>query len=456
MLKKNSVAEAVAADMAGIMESDEYRAIFAKPVVPAKTATDEIVAGTPKTVNSKREKFKLVVQGMAKLSEVLDELGLPRSAVATLNALEHIVAEAAYCSMDDDGGEDGDDDKDDKKDKKDKKDKEKDDKDDDKEEDDKDDDNSADDEEAEEKEDKAIHMLEEAQEEEEGEKEDEGEADGGIPSIPLPGEPGSMPDYQQKQHYTKAPAQQHVPGGGYSKPQQAPAQRSLPSGTPRTQVQQADDSGAHGAFESAIDVGIKHDEGMADDGLASAASDLEGLLHALGLKNAAKKDDKKDDKKDKKDKKKGKPSKEEFLARMQKGKKAWYAVGPTELLSLALDYADYDHEDVTEDMAEAFDDIRQDATVSRNGLIVALAKKSKERGSFIFPSTHSKVKSGDHFPIDTEGRARNALARANQYSKAPKWWSGSLQELVSAVARAVHSKYKNIEVSKKSKKPGKG
>jgi hypothetical protein len=83
-------------------------------------------------------------------------------------------------------------------------------------------------------------------------------------------------------------------------------------------------------------------------------------------------------------------------------------------------------------------------------------KKSKPRGDFIFPSSHSKVKEGDHFPINTEGRARNALARANQYSKAPSWYTGSLSDLVQTVARAVKRKYKNIEVSEAAKVPGKG
>ena len=60
----------------------------------------------------------------------------------------------------------------------------------------------------------------------------------------------------------------------------------------------------------------------------------------------------------------------------------------------------------------------------------------------------------DHFPIDTEARARNALARVNQYSKSPPWWTGSLQELVNSVVRAVKKQYKGIEVSKESAKPG--
>lgn len=82
--------------------------------------------------------------------------------------------------------------------------------------------------------------------------------------------------------------------------------------------------------------------------------------------------------------------------------------------------------------------------------------KVRNRPSPIFDATHPKVTDNkDHFPIDTEARARNALARANQFKKAPSWWKGSLQELLNAVARAVKKHYKGIEVSKEATKPGK-
>jgi hypothetical protein len=83
--------------------------------------------------------------------------------------------------------------------------------------------------------------------------------------------------------------------------------------------------------------------------------------------------------------------------------------------------------------------------------------KEKPRGEFIFPKTHASVSDGsDHFPINTEGRARSALSRANQFDKSPPWYKGSLQGLINAVSRAVHKKYPGIEISEKSKKPGKG
>jgi hypothetical protein len=101
------------------------------------------------------------------------------------------------------------------------------------------------------------------------------------------------------------------------------------------------------------------------------------------------------------------------------------------------------------------------ASKSVNSLI-ALAKelkgktdpkaKVRNKSSAIFESTHSKVKDKkDHFPIDTAGRARNALARANQFDSAPEWWSGSIKELKNAVVKAVKAKYPSIKVTEKSK-----
>ena len=58
--------------------------------------------------------------------------------------------------------------------------------------------------------------------------------------------------------------------------------------------------------------------------------------------------------------------------------------------------------------------------------------------------------------INDVNQARNALARANQYTSVPDWYNGTLKELVSAVVKAVGNKYKSIDISEKSKKPGKG
>lgn len=83
--------------------------------------------------------------------------------------------------------------------------------------------------------------------------------------------------------------------------------------------------------------------------------------------------------------------------------------------------------------------------------------KDRNRGKVAVDVNHPKNKSNkQHFPMNSANQARNALARASQLSKAPEWWSGSLQELVSCVARAVKKHYPSIEVSKAGKTPGKG
>lgn len=79
--------------------------------------------------------------------------------------------------------------------------------------------------------------------------------------------------------------------------------------------------------------------------------------------------------------------------------------------------------------------------------------KTRNRGTVVFPAESSSVKDHkDHFPINNEDQARNAWARANQYSKAPSWYKGSLKSLQDAVKRKVHSKYKGIEFADKKKK----
>lgn len=81
--------------------------------------------------------------------------------------------------------------------------------------------------------------------------------------------------------------------------------------------------------------------------------------------------------------------------------------------------------------------------------------KVRNRGTVVFPAESSSVKDHqDHFPINDEDQARNAWARAHQYSKAPSWYKGSLKSLQDAVKRKVHSKYPSIEFEDKKKKSG--
>lgn len=92
-------------------------------------------------------------------------------------------------------------------------------------------------------------------------------------------------------------------------------------------------------------------------------------------------------------------------------------------------------------------------------VVEALDPKAKvrNRGDCVFPAEHPKVKgNADHFPINNEDQACDALSRANQFSSAPEWYLGSIQSLVNAVARKVHSKYPGIKITEKATHPGKG
>lgn len=101
------------------------------------------------------------------------------------------------------------------------------------------------------------------------------------------------------------------------------------------------------------------------------------------------------------------------------------------------------------------------AELSVNSLLAEAKKKEKKkldpkakvrnRGTVCVPAERAKDKK-DHFPINDEGQARNALARVHQYSSAPSWYSGSLKGLQSLVSGKVHSKYPGIGKSEKSSK----
>lgn len=76
--------------------------------------------------------------------------------------------------------------------------------------------------------------------------------------------------------------------------------------------------------------------------------------------------------------------------------------------------------------------------------------KVRNRGTVCVPASSAKDKK-DHFPINDENQARNALARVQQLSSAP-WYNGSLEGLKALVSRKVHSKYPSIGKSDKKKK----
>lgn len=81
----------------------------------------------------------------------------------------------------------------------------------------------------------------------------------------------------------------------------------------------------------------------------------------------------------------------------------------------------------------------------------------RNRGDVVFAAEDDDVKDKkDHFPINSKDQAINALARASQYDSAPDWYKGSLKSLVMKVRKAVEDKYPSIDLSPKSKHPGKG
>lgn len=108
-----------------------------------------------------------------------------------------------------------------------------------------------------------------------------------------------------------------------------------------------------------------------------------------------------------------------------------------------------------EKIAEDFDQL------AVRSLIVEAKKKEKKkldpkakvrnRGTVCVPASSAKDKK-DHFPINDEGQARNALARVHQYSSSPPWYNGSLEGLQALVSRKVHAKYPSIGKSEKKKK----
>lgn len=118
---KDNLADLVAGEMNDILQSEELRRVFSKPM-PIKTASkkekedekDEEKDKDKKDKDedkkdkdekkdekkSKAEQLTLAVQGLAKISEVLDNLGLSKSALVTLRALEVVANEG--CPSEDD------------------------------------------------------------------------------------------------------------------------------------------------------------------------------------------------------------------------------------------------------------------------------------------------------------------------------------------------------------------
>jgi hypothetical protein len=77
------------------------------------------------------------------------------------------------------------------------------------------------------------------------------------------------------------------------------------------------------------------------------------------------------------------------------------------------------------------------------------AKKEDKHTNFIFSAKHPKVKDKkDHFPIPNANHARNALSRAGAFTKAPKWFTGTLTEFRNTIYRAVKKNFPSIDITK--------
>jgi hypothetical protein len=125
-----------------------------------------------------------------------------------------------------------------------------------------------------------------------------------------------------------------------------------------------------------------------------------------------------------------------------------------------IDILNDDVQEAIEEMLDSdgvLDEAKKKKLVGKHGRPLKKGAAGRNRGRCVFPWEHSKVTDKkDHFPINTENQARNALARVNQYKEAPKWYKGSLESLVGAVVRAVKKAYPDIKVTKAAEKPGKG
>ena len=92
-------------------------------------------------------------------------------------------------------------------------------------------------------------------------------------------------------------------------------------------------------------------------------------------------------------------------------------------------------------------------------LVLASDAKAKvrNRGTCVYPADHPKVKDNkDHYPINSEDQARTALRYANkEKGEAPPWFSGTVKEFLNGIVRKVRKEYPGIQITEKSKKPGK-
>jgi hypothetical protein len=80
--------------------------------------------------------------------------------------------------------------------------------------------------------------------------------------------------------------------------------------------------------------------------------------------------------------------------------------------------------------------------------LTSVAKKDEKpavKGKFALPSTHLKVTdSKDHYPLNSEKEGHAALTATKKLNTLPSWFKGSLEELKSAVQKAVKKAFPKL------------
>jgi len=129
-----------------------------------------------------------------------------------------------------------------------------------------------------------------------------------------------------------------------------------------------------------------------------------------------------------------------------------------------LELIDEKFKKLNENLKEENKNIKNELNNVKNEL-KELKKEEKTEGKpkeyqvkktdFIFSKGSKLVKDNrDHYPINTEGRAKNALARAAQTGgKAPTWFKGTYTQFRTKVISAVKRKYPSIKVTTKFENP---
>jgi hypothetical protein len=113
-----------------------------------------------------------------------------------------------------------------------------------------------------------------------------------------------------------------------------------------------------------------------------------------------------------------------------------------------------DADKVTDDDLKKILVADKDQNVISEELVTEAKKKDpkaavRNKPNPVFDAKSPKVTDDrDHFPLKNAAHGRNALSRAGAFSEPPKWYKGTLKQFQSAVKKAVHKAFPEIEISK--------